>query len=317
MLKSKKILITGATGFIGKALVHYFQNVQGIELNVAHRKMGKNFVDSCHEFYIEKIDSNTDWQEPLNNVDVVIHLAGRAHISNNVDENSLSEFRKVNTQGSENLAKKAADAGVKRFIYLSSIGVNGVSTDTPFKVTELNSPTEDYAVSKMEAEILIKDIGADTEMEIVNIRPPLVYGAGAPGNFNKLIKLVNTGLPLPLGAVNNKRSFVGIDNLVDLIVTCIDHPNAANETFLVSDDHDVSTTELIKTMTLAAGKKPRLLPIPMVLLKLVGKLTGKQAVVERLCGSLQVDISHTKEVLGWKPPVSFKKGIEKCFLEEQ
>jgi len=236
-------------------------------------------------------------------------MAAKAHVAGI----PLAEFIQLNTDATINIAKAAAHSGVRRFIFLSSIGVNGICNTKPFSINDTPMPVEDYAVSKRNAEIGLKQIAADTGMEVVIIRPPLVYGANAPGNFGKLVKLAEKNLPLPLGAIHNKRSLVALDNLVDLMVTCIDHPKAANQTFLVSDDQDVSTTELLQMMTRAAGKKPLLLPVPVSWLKLAGKFIGKQAVIDRLCGNLQVDISHTKETLAWKPPVSVEEGIARCF----
>ncbi len=281
--------------------------------------LGREALKAYHFFLAFDIGSNKEFDitESLVGVDTLIHLAARAHVLSESTRNPLSEFRILNTEATLNLARQAAQAGVKRFIFLSSIGVNGINNTSPFSIDDSPAPVEDYAVSKFEAEIGLRKVEAETGMEVVIIRPPLVYGPNAPGNFGKLAKLASKNLPLPFGLIHNKRSLVSLDNLVDLIITCIDHPNAANHTFLVSDDHDVSTTELLREMTLAAGKKPRLLPIPMSWLQLAGKLTGKQAVIDRLCGSLQVDISHTKDVLGWKPPVSFQDGIQKCFQKEQ
>ncbi|MEO3678871.1 SDR family oxidoreductase [Rheinheimera sp. FR7-31] len=308
MPSDKKILVTGASGFIGKALVSNLIN-RGIKLTTPVRKPIPGLADVVEMPFLSDLcdfplDSN--W---FNSRDAVVHIAAKAHSSNV----TLADFVKVNTHAALNVARLASKAGVKRFIFLSSIGVNGISNTRPFNVADDPAPVEDYAVSKLEAEIGLKQIAAETGMEVVIIRPPLVYGANAPGNFGKLAKLAQKNLPLPLGAIHNKRSLVALDNLVDLIVTCIDHPNAANQTFLVSDDRDVSTTELLKLMTRAAGKKPWLLPVPMSWLKLAGKLTGKQAVVDRLCGNLQVDITHTKQTLGWTPLVTVEEGIARCF----
>lgn len=311
---NEKLLLTGCTGFIGKNLVErLYGNARTIVVSAALRR---DINLDCNKFFVGDLDYATNWANALDGQSVVIHLAARAHVSSESSTDSLSEFRAVNTEGTLNLACQAAEAGIKRFIFLSSIGVNGISNTSAFSIYDSPAPTEDYAVSKLEAEIGLRKIAEETGMEVVIIRPPLVYGPNAPGNFGKLAKLTSKNLPLPFGAIHNKRSLVAVDNLVDLIVTCIDHPDAANQTFLVSDDHDVSTTELLREMTLAAGKKPRLLPVPISWLQLAGKLTGKQAVINRLCGSLQVDISHTKDVLGWKPPVSFKDGIQKCFEKE-
>jgi len=300
------IFITGQKGFIGK---HLIKNCSGFFASAVD---GPLIIRGCDE----RLSSSTSFLNDLDGVEYIIHLAARAHFLSESLLDPLSELRAVNTEATLNLAGQAAQAGVKRFIFLSSIGVNGSSKTSPFSIDDYPTPVEDYAVSKYEAEVGLRKIAAKTGMEVVIIRPPLVYGPNAPANFGKLAKLASKNLPLPFGAIHNKRSLVSLDNLVDLIITCIDHPNAANQTFLVSDDHDVSTTELLREMTLAAGKKPRLMPVPMSWLQLAGKLTGKQAVIDRLCCSLQVDISHTKVVLGWKPPVSFKDGIQKCFEKE-
>ena len=303
-----KITITGATGFVGKELSKKYRNHRCVV------RKSKYAGSACEDnFLIDSIDSHADWSGCFDDIEVIVHLAGIAHGKHM----SNKDYIRVNIQGTLHLANEAAQAGVKRFIFLSSIGVNGISNTSPFSIDDSPAPVEDYAVSKFEAEVGLRKIAAETGMEIVIIRPPLVYGPNAPGNFGKLAKLASKNLPLPFGAIYNKRSLVSLDNLVDLIITCIDHPNAANQTFLVSDDHDVSTTELLNAMTLASGKQPRLIPVPVSVLRLAGRLTGKLGVIDRLCGNLQVDISHTKDVLGWKPPVSFQDGIQKCFQKEQ
>lgn len=312
---SKTILLSGVTGFVGSKLFEVLVKESFIVKTIVRCR-----VDDVHpySFSVGDINSKTDFTPALLNTEVVIHLAARAHILAESSKDPLSEFRIVNTDATLNLARQAAKAGVRRFIFLSSIGVNGINSNmSPFSIDDSPAPLEDYAISKLEAEIGLLKIAAETGMEIVIIRPPLVYGPNAPGNFGNLTKLVSKNLPLPFGAIYNKRSFVSLDNLVDLIITCINHPNAANQTFLVSDDHDVSTTELLNEMSRASGKKPKLIPVPVFVLRLVGRLTGKLSLVNRLCGSLQVDISHTKDVLGWKPPVSFQDGIHKCFQSER
>jgi nucleoside-diphosphate-sugar epimerase len=198
------------------------------------------------------------------------------------------------------------------------VKVHGESTINghPYQRTEDLKPQDPYGVSKAEAEKHLIKLAEETGMEVVIIRPPLVYGPGVKANFAAMMNLAKKNLPLPLGAIDNKRSLVALDNLVDLIVTCIEHPKAANEIFLVSDDHDVSTTELLKMMTRASGKRPVLIPVPVSLIKLAGKLLGKRAIIDRLCGNLQVDITPTKETLGWKPPISVEEGIRRCFEKE-
>ena len=304
-----KLLITGASGFVGKALVAKLDNRQLVLL-------GRAAPQQTDKAYFQlDLAANTDYSSALTAVEVVIHCAARVHMMHDNAAEPLAAFRQVNTQGTLNLARQAAAAGVKRFIFLSSVKVNGEATaeGMAFSNHDTAAPQDAYGISKAEAEAGLKQIAAETAMEVVIIRPPLVYGPGVKANFAAMLKLAQKNLPLPLGAIHNKRSLVALDNLVDLIVTCIDHPKAANQTFLVSDDQDVSTTELLKLMTRAAGKAPWLMPVPISWLKLAGKLTGKQAVVDRLCGNLQVDISHTKQILGWTPPLTLEQGIARCF----
>lgn len=303
------ILVTGHTGFMGQALV------SALDPNIL-RVVGRRTIDNQPGLFFRKqLTANEDFSDCLAGVSVVIHAAARVHVMHDTSADPLASYREINVEGTLNLAKQAADAGVKRFIFISTIKVNGENTlpGKAFCASDTSKASDPYGVSKAEAESALQALCAKTGMQFVIIRPPLVYGPGVKANFAAMLGLAKRNLPLPLGAIHNKRSMVGLDNLVDLIVTCIDHPKAANQIFLVSDDQDVSTTELLQIMTRAAGKKPWLLPVPMSWLKLTGKLTGKQAVIERLCGNLQVDISHTKDILGWKPPVSLEEGIKRCF----
>jgi nucleoside-diphosphate-sugar epimerase len=238
------------------------------------------------------------------------------------DESSdpLAEFRKVNVEGTLNLARQAAEAGVRRFIFISSIKVNGEGTPlgSPYRADAQPQPADSYGISKMEAEQGLRALAAETGMEVVIIRPTLVYGPGVKANFLSMMRWLHKGVPLPFGAIHNQRSLVALDNLVDLIVTCIDHPAAANQTFLVSDGEDLSTTELLRRMATALGKPARLLPVPSWLLEAGASILGKKALSQRLCGSLQVDISKTRELLGWTPPLSVDAALRKTaahFLE--
>ncbi len=309
MKHEKTLLVTGATGFVGRAVATKL-NTQ--ELRLLSRR------DPCiaeAKFCKAGISSSIDYLNYLEKVDVVIHCAARVHVMNDKETDPIALYREVNTFGTLNLARQAATAGVKRFIFISSVKVNGESTVSgkPFTAFDFANPSDPYGISKAEAELALQELSVETGMELVIIRPPLVYGPGVKANFAAMLKLAKKNLPLPLGAIHNCRSMVALDNLVDLIVTCIDHPKAANQTFLVSDDQDISTTELLKLMIRAAGKRPRLIPVPMSWFRLAGKLTGKQAVVDRLCGNLQVDIIHTKETLSWKPPITVEEGIARCF----
>jgi nucleoside-diphosphate-sugar epimerase len=313
MENNMKILTTGGTGFLGRALVRHLDLFTDYSVVLAARGKSKAFPRRLVQYAVGDISQETCWSNGLSGVHIVIHCAAIAHIAPDNCKDSQLRYRETNTLGTLKLARQAVESGVERFIYISSIGVNGLSSSEPFRHNDLPNPLEPYAVSKYEAEVGLKKIAKETDMEVVIIRPPLVYGASAPGNFGKLISLAKRNLPLPLGAINNKRSLVGIDNLIDLIVTCLIHPNAADQTFLVSDDYDVSTSQLLKAMILSTGKKPHLLPIPVGLLKLCAWLLGKKSAVVRMSGNLQIDISYTKKVLSWSPPVSFDEGIRRCF----
>ncbi len=260
------------------------------------------------------LTSNVNWSAALQDMDVVIHSAARSHIMIDTSSNPLTEFRRVNVEGTLNFAKQAAVAGVKRFIFISSVKVNGELTQpgTPFTENDLCAPQDPYGISKYEAEQGLKKIAQETGMEVVIIRPPLVYGPGVKGNFQSMLQWVNKGVPLPLGAIDNQRSLVGLDNLVHFIITCIDHPAAANQTFLVSDGEDISTTELLRRVGTVLGKPARLIPVPRSVLELGAKILGKQAVAQRLLGSLQVDIGKARNLLEWSPPVTIDEGLTRC-----
>ncbi|MBC3618020.1 SDR family oxidoreductase [Vibrio metschnikovii] len=308
----KKLLVTGASGFIGNKLLETFDFSL---LKTLGRDLPTDFPNS--QFFKQNIDATTNYSDALRGVDTVIHLAARVHIMNDSVVDPLKEFRLVNAHGTVNLAKQAAKSGVKRFIFVSSIKVNGESTSFghPFSHTDVHFPEDYYGQSKSEAESALLKLSQETGIEVVIIRPTLVYGPGVKANFASLMGLVAKGIPLPFGCItNNKRSLVSVDNLVDLIITCIDHPKAANQVFLVSDDHDVSTSEMVREMAIALGKPSWQLPVPVWCYKLVGKLFNKSDIVDRLTGSLQVDISHTKETLDWAPPQTMQEGFKKTAL---
>jgi nucleoside-diphosphate-sugar epimerase len=311
------VLVTGATGFLGAPLAGCLNAGNRYNLTCAIRRKASLNCDKA--VFIKGLNADADWWDALVGQEVVIHTAARAHIMNDEVADPLAEYRKVNVAGTLNLARQAAIAGVKRFIFISSIKVNGEQTATgqPFYSHDAPSPEDFYGISKHEAEQGLCALAAETGMEVVIIRPPLVYGPGVKGNFASMIKLVGKGLPLPLGAVHNKRSLVALDNLVDLIITCIDHPGAANQTFLVSDGEDMSTTQLLQGVAQAMGKPSRLIPVPASLLQFAATLLGKKAVAQRLLGSLQVDISHTQKCLNWTPPLTVKQGLQRCFPNQQ
>ena len=314
------MLITGATGFVGHGLRSRLQSEgRDVRCAVRHAPSVENSV------VVGDIGPDTQWAEALKGVDTVIHLAARVHIMKDTAGDPLAEFRRVNVDATLNLARQAATAGVKRFIFLSSVKVNGEETfphPDPLPVgegmaycfTEKDTPhpQDPYGISKHEAEEGLRRLAQDTGLEVVIIRPPLVYGPGVKGNFASMMRWIGKGIPLPLGAIHNQRSLVALDNLVDFIITCIDHPAAANQTFLVADGEDLSTTELLRRVGQAMGKPARLIPVPVGLLKSGATLVGKQAVAQRLCGNLQVDITKAREMLGWRPPVSVDVALGKA-----
>jgi nucleoside-diphosphate-sugar epimerase len=314
------ILLTGATGFVGNAVMKRLV-IDGYEVTAAVRNQQSSVHGKVQMIVVPGLDASTEWSAALAGLHVAIHVAARVHVMSEQSADPLAEFRKVNVEGTLNLARQAAAAGIKRFVFISSIKVNGEGTkpSQPYTAFDLPAPQDPYGISKMEAEHGLRQLAEDTGMEVVIIRPVLVYGPGVKANFRSMMSWLNKGVPLPLGTILNKRSLVSLDNLVDLVVTCIKHPAAANQTFLVSDGEDLSTTEMLRHMGKALGKPVRLLPVPAGLLEGGAALLGKRAVAQRLCGSLQVDISHTRETLNWTPPVSVDEGFRAAataFLNE-
>ena len=305
-----KILITGVSGFIGSVLCKELKN------NTDYLVAGsaRNYFDGegVDIINVGDIDQNTDWSSALNNVSIVIHLA--AHVHNKCTKNNISNLHyKVNVEGSRNLAEQAVLAGVKRFIYLSSIGVHGVLTsiEQPINASSPFSPYDDYTKSKLIAEQSLQSITRNSLMELVVIRPPMVYGYDAPGNFRSLVKLLNLKLPLPFKSINNKRSFIAIDNLIDFIITCIKHPQAAVKSFVVSDDFDLSTSDLLGALNKSLDRPSILFSIPEVILKLVFSMLGKRKLYKKICGSLIIDIAESKQLLNWSPKTTFNMAIQK------
>jgi UDP-glucose 4-epimerase len=309
-----KILVTGATGFIGSALIKYLTNTQDFSVvGLVRSKKDITSYNAC-EFRLGELGSSNIRNINLSDVDLIIHTAGRAHLMNDTSTDPIEEFRRVNTYGTLDLAKLAVEAGVKRFIFLSSIKVNGESTELeiPFSINSIEAPCDDYGLSKYEAEIGLRKISCKTGLEVTIIRPPLVYGPGAKGNFGALIKILSAHVPLPLALVkNNRRSMVGLDNLLDMINVCVRHPKAANQTFLISDKNDLSTYSLLKLLGASIGKHAILFRFPVSILKLIAKLLCMEAKVQRITGTLQVDISHTCAELNWEPPFTIEQGLEK------
>jgi len=320
-LDEPSLLITGATGFVGRTLMECVLS-QNYHVFAALRSEGVSIPDDAEKVVVSNFSSTTDWSRALKTVEIVIHAAARAHIMNDTELDPLAEFRRVNTDATLNLASQAATAGVKRFVFLSSIKVNGEFTrdKQQFTAEDNSIPDDPYALSKYEAEQGLLEIAKATNMEVVIIRPALVYGPGVKANFASMMKWVNKGVPLPFGAVHNQRSLVALDNLVNFIIHCIEHPKAANEIFLISDNEDVSTTELLQKVATALGKRPLLIPIPVRVMKFLAKLVGKEDVAERLFSSLQVDSSKARNLLAWKPVITMDEQLKKtadAYLNEK
>ena len=305
-----KLLITGANGFIGRALIAKL----GLEANYFVRaSIRKKIIQfPCQIEVVENMDASrvTNWADALRDIDVVIHLIARVHVMDDKVADPLLEFRNINVNTTIALAKTAAKLGIKRFIFLSSVKVNGESTfHKPFSESDLPHPQDAYAISKWEAEEALREISKDTGMEVVIIRSPLVYGPNVKANFLKVMQYIKRGIPLPLGAIQNKRSLIGIDNLVDFIATTIAHPKAAHQTFLISDDEDISTTDLLRRIGKHMGKPARLIPLHPKILSFLFKILGRQDFGDRLLGSLEVDITKAKKLLAWSPPKTLDEGL--------
>ncbi len=310
-----RCLITGGNGFVGRALTSHVL-ASGCEVRLSLRqptRLGQSVDVETVE--IGSLSLKNDWTAALRDVDRVVHLAARVHVMNDNSSDPMAEFRRVNVEGTANLARQAAAAGVRRFVYLSSIKVNGEFTQEgrPFTANDAPAPKDPYGVSKHEAEQWLRQIATETGMEVVIIRPPLVYGSGVKANFESMMRWLSRGVPLPLAAVTqNRRSLVALDNLVDLIVTCLSHSAAANQTFLVSDGEDLSTAGLLRRIGAALGHPTRLFYVPPSMLKLGSHLANKPGIYQRLCGSLQLDIAKTRQLLGWTPPVSVDEGLRRA-----
>ena len=308
-----KLLVTGATGFIGSALIEYYSKTHYIDVVGMVRSMAAVSTKTNIEFRFGEIGGSHKLSVCLKDIDVIIHTAGRAHIMNENSINPIDEFIRINTIGTLELANLAVEAGVKRFIFLSSIKVNGEATDlgSPFSIDNTEQPQDPYAISKFEAEIGLRQISKETDMEVTIIRLPLVYGMGVKGNFNDLISILSLRVPLPLASVkNNRRSMVGLDNLLSLISICVLSPKAANQTFLVSDNNDKSTYDLLKLLGNSIEKPAILFKFPINFLILIAKIFNMESRIQRLIGTLQVDISHTCNQLDWEPPCSIEQGLK-------
>ncbi|MHB8058186.1 MAG: UDP-glucose 4-epimerase family protein [Desulfuromonadaceae bacterium] len=305
-----RILITGATGFVGHFLCHRLL-ADGISVRgtLLASENASSLVDGVEPVTVEPLGADTQWSHALAGVDAIIHLAARVHIMDDSSADPLTEFRKVNVEGTAQLAREAIKAGVRRLVYISSIKVNGEESATAYTPDSPPNPSEPYGISKWEAEQALRKIEAETGLEVVVVRPTLVYGPGVKANFLNMMKVISRGIPLPLASITNKRSLIYVGNLVDALAVCATHPAAAGKTYLVSDGEDVSTPELIRRTAAALGVPARLFPTPVSLMKLVGKLAGKSGAVNRLTGSLTVDSSKIRRELGWVPPFTMEEGL--------
>jgi UDP-glucose 4-epimerase len=298
------VLVTGANGFVGRVLCEDLEEKSYVTVRaLRHGACRAGYVD------VGEIDAATDWRSTLAGRDAVVHLAARVHVMHDTAEDPLALYRATNTDATLNLARQAAQAGVKRFVFVSTIKVNGEGRDAPYRETDAAAPGDAYAISKWEAEQGLQRIAQETGLEVVILRPPLVYGPGVKANFRRLLDTVARGRPLPLGAIHNKRSLLYLGNFVDAIRACIEHPAAAGQTFLLDDGRPVSTPELIRAVARAMGKPARLLPVPVGVLEFTGALLGKRAAVARLTGSLHVDSSAIRSRLDWTPPYSMEAGL--------
>lgn len=321
-LNGGTVLVTGASGFVGHALVVHLLNLHDRTVVAGVRRADASVPARADTRTVPALGPEADWTAALAGIDQVVHAAARVHVMNDTEADPLTAFRRVNTQGTLALAEQAARAGVRRFVFISSIKVNGEQTapGRPFDADQPVAPTDPYGLSKHEAEQGLLRLARETAMEVVIIRPVLVYGPGVGANFASLMRWLKRGVPLPLGAVRNRRSLVSLDNLVDLIAVCLDHPSAANQVFLVSDGEDLSTTDLLRRLGQALGRRPLLLPVPPRLLALAAHLVGRTSIAQRLLGSLQVDIDKNRRLLGWQPAVTVDHALRATaasFLESR
>lgn len=312
-----RVLITGAGGFVGQQLCPALEKAGFDVVSVFRAGQRGSEKGARKALYGIVIDAATDWRDELTDVDVVVHLAAKVHVMNDDESDGLATYRAVNVEGTRNLAVQAAQCGVKRFVFLSSIKVNGERTsERPFVADQPPAPEDFYATSKLEAEISLRKVEEETGMQVVIIRPPLVYGPGVKGNLAALSRMIEKGIPMPLGSLSNRRDLVSVFNLCDLIRVCCLHPEAAGNTFLVSDGESISTTDLIQLMSGGLDRTARLFAVPVWALNFAARILGKADMVEKLTGDLLIDMSKTQQELGWKPPVTVAEGFRKMYANE-
>ena len=305
------ILVTGVNGFIGRAVTKQLLNVAySVRGTIRSPDLFHTLQQGVEPIAVATLGPETVWHQSLKEVNTVIHLAARVHVMNDAAADPLTAFRLVNVEGTRRLALEAARVGIRRFVFISSIKVNGEESAVTYAEQSPEQPTDPYGISKWEAEQALRRVEAETGLEVVVVRPTLVYGPGVKANFLNMMKIISRGIPLPLASIKNKRSLIYVGNLVDALVTCATHPKAAGQTFLVSDGEDVSTPELIRQTAAALGVPARLLPFPVSVMKLAGRLTGRKGAVNRLTGSLTVDSSKIRRELSWVPPFTMEQGLK-------
>jgi len=314
-----KVLVTGASGFVGTATCARLVT-QGMDVIGTVRHLPAQPLQGVEYHRMGDLGADADWRGALSGVDAIVHCAARVHVMRETVADPVAAFRTANVVGTVQLARQAAERGIRRFIFLSSVKVNGEGGAVAYCETDLAAPKDIYGLSKYEAEVGLREIATQTGMELVVLRPPLIYGPGVKANFQSLMRALARGIPLPLGALQNRRSLVALGNIIDLIVTCIKHPAAVNETFFVSDGEDLSTTELIRRLAVAMGRPACLVPVPAMALTIGLTLLGKREVATRLCGTLLVNITKVRQLLGWAPPISVDEGLRRTaeyFIQHQ
>jgi nucleoside-diphosphate-sugar epimerase len=306
------ILVTGATGFVGTALCPLLTSYREVRAALWQNDDERHLPDHLSSVVIGSIGRDTDWREALHGIDLVIHLAARVHVMRDISLDPLGAFREVNTFGTESLARQAVAAGARRLVFVSTIKVNGEQTrpGETFKETDVPDPQDPYAISKMEAELALTKVAKETGLEVVIIRPPIMYGAGVKANFLALMKLVNMGIPLPTGSIANKRSLLFVKNLADFIARCVTNKSAANQVYLLGDGKSVTTTELITSIARAMKKSDRQFAFSAPIARAGARIIKRENFYSRLWGSLEIDSSKARDQFGWRPPYSFSEGID-------